>query len=97
MNTSNSNTQSNSSLDQQLDFLGLNEKPIVDPILTINHNTKADLGRTIWNEEVVSMNGQCPIRATTIKRLMTEANLTKAGASTYYQNMKKKAGFVNKK
>ncbi|RWZ84371.1 MAG: hypothetical protein EO766_17275 [Hydrotalea sp. AMD] len=67
--------------------------------LLSGHNsvTKADVGRTIWDEEMVKMNMGCPVRSITISRLMTEAGLTKAGAATYYQNMKKKSGFVNSK
>jgi hypothetical protein len=53
--------------------------------------TKADIGRTIFEEEL--QNGL--VRKTVINRLMTEALLTKNGASTYFQNMKKKAGLVH--
>jgi hypothetical protein len=52
--------------------------------------TKADIGRTIFNEELP--NGL--VRKTVIGRLIKEAQLTKAGAATYFQNMKKKAGLV---
>ena len=61
--------------------------------VVINQNvliTKAHLGRIIFEEEL--LNGLS--RSKTINRLMVEANLTKAGASTYFQNMKKKAGLV---
>lgn len=59
----------------------------------INQNvviTKASLARGIFEEEL--KNGL--VRKDTINRLMGEANLTKAGAATYFQNMKKKAGLV---
>lgn len=56
---------------------------------------KADIGRAIWAEEIAK--GGVPVRGHTIKRLMIEAGLTKNGAATYYQNMKKKAGLVNSK
>ena len=82
---------------EQLDFLGLGDKPIVNAILSNNGETKAGKAREIWNDEVVKNKGGCPVRGHTIKRLMDEAELTKAGAATYYQNMKKKAGFVNSK
>lgn len=55
--------------------------------------TKADIGRTIFNEELE--NGL--VRKTVINRLINEALLTKNGASTYFQNMKNKAGLVNHK
>lgn len=55
--------------------------------------TKAEIGRTIFEEEL--KNGL--VRKTVINRLMTEALLTKNGASTYFQNMKNKAGLVNHK
>lgn len=58
-----------------------------------DHLTKADVGRSIFEEEL--KNGL--VRKTTIDRLMKEALLTKAGAATYFQNMKKKAGLVNSK
>lgn len=38
-----------------------------------------------------------PARKDIIARLMTEANLTQNGAATYLQNMKSKAGIVQKK
>jgi len=61
--------------------------------VVINQNvvvTKASLARGIFEEEL--LNGLS--RKNTINRLILEANLTKAGASTYFQNMKKKAGLV---
>ncbi len=87
----------------QLKFLGLIkeiDQQVVENKQTVvltETTTKASLGRSIWNDEVSKQNGQAPIRATTIKRLMLEAGLTQAGAATYFQNMKKKAGFVNSK
>lgn len=53
--------------------------------------SKADIGRTIFNEELE--NGL--VRKTVINRLIKEALLTKNGAATYFQNMKKKAGLVH--
>ena len=55
--------------------------------------TKADKARTIFDEEL--QNGL--VRKTVLNRLMNEALLTKHGASTYFQNMKKKAGLVHSK
>ena len=55
------------------------------------HVVKADLGRTIFAEELAK--GPL-VRKDVIARLVGEAGLTKAGAATYYQNMKKKAGLV---
>ena len=62
-----------------------------------NSATKADLARLIWDDEMTKHDMTCPQRGHTINRLCDEAGLTKAGAATYYQNMKKKAGFVNSK
>lgn len=62
-------------------------------VATTEHKlTKADTGRTIFNEELAT---GTLVRKTTIDRLMKEAGLTKAGAATYFQNMKKKAGLVH--
>lgn len=69
-------------------------QPLNGGLLNTNGNTKADLCRTIWNEEVTKNKGGCPVRAVTIKRFVDEAFLTLKGAPTYYQNMKKAAGFV---
>ncbi len=55
--------------------------------------TKADIGRTIFNEELE----KGLVRKTVINRLINEALLTKNGAATYFQNMKNKAGLVNHK
>ena len=54
--------------------------------------SKAAMGREIFDAELAT--GQL-IRKNVINRLMKEAGLTKAGAATYFQNMKKKAGLVN--
>jgi hypothetical protein len=53
--------------------------------------TKADIGRTIFNESLATGN---LVRKDVIARLVAEAGLTKAGAATYFQNMKNKAGLV---
>lgn len=54
--------------------------------------TKAEAGRIIFEEEL--KNGL--VRKVVINRLKNEAKLTKSGAATYFQNMKKKAGLVKK-
>lgn len=86
--------------EEQLQFLGLVTDTITNNEQTIKQAetaivTKADISRKIWAEELAKVNdGEFPVRGVTIKRLIAEANLTKAGAATYYQNMKKKFGFV---
>lgn len=57
--------------------------------------TKADKARIIFKESYAQ--NPVPKREIIIKRFMTEAGLSKAGAGTYLQNMKKKAGYVNSK
>lgn len=52
------------------------------------HN-KAAIARQIFNEV-----GTDKPRKDVIARFMAEAQLTPAGAATYYQNMKKEAGLV---
>jgi hypothetical protein len=69
-------------------------QPINGGVLNTNGNSKADSARLIWNEEVVNNKGGCPVRSVTIKRFIKECGLTEKGAPTYYQNMKKAAGFV---
>ena len=54
--------------------------------------TKADKARTIF-KEAYSMS-PVPQRKDIINRMVVEAGLTKAGAATYLQNMKTKAGLV---
>ncbi len=56
-----------------------------------HHVSKAELGRTIFNEELAK---GTLVRKDVIKRLVSEAGLTAKGAATYYQNMKNKAGLV---
>ena len=61
---------------------------------TVEHKvTKADIGRTIFAEELAKGSARKDI----IARLVAEAGLTKNGAATYLQNMKNKAGLVNHK
>lgn len=55
--------------------------------------TKADICWTIFQEEYARMNGQLD-RKFIIDRFMKETNLSKAGAGTYYQNMRQKANLV---
>jgi hypothetical protein len=69
-------------------------QPINGGVLNTNGNSKADQCRLIWNEEVANNKGGCPVRSVTIKRFIKECGLTEKGAPTYYQNMKKAAGFV---
>ena len=52
--------------------------------------TKASVARTIFKEEMAKQS----VRKDIIARLINEAGLTKNGAATYLQNMKKKAGLV---
>ena len=59
---------------------------------TVVAATKADKARTIF-KEAYSMS-PVPQRKDIINRLVIEAGLTKAGAATYLQNMKTKAGLV---
>ena len=66
-----------------------NEAVTQEPI-TIKKTT---LAQKVFDDEVQKAGGNPP-RAATIKRMMEECNLTKPGASTYFQNMKKAAGFV---
>lgn len=54
---------------------------------------KTALAQKVFDDEVEKAGGNPP-RSATIKRMMEECNLTKQGASTYFQNMKKAAGFV---
>ena len=54
--------------------------------------TKADKARAIFKECYAMP--QVPQRKDIINRMVAEAGLTKAGAATYLQNMKTKAGLV---
>lgn len=94
-------------LNDQLEFLGLINNQIQDNNKVIQQVTqqlsKADVARQIWAEELAKVNeGEFPVRKTTISRLKSDplfsqngiVPLTQNGAATYYQNMKKKAGFV---
>lgn len=60
-------------------------------VATVEHKvTKADLARAIYAEET----GKGTTRKDVIARMIVEAGLTKAGAGTYYQNFRNKAGLV---
>ena len=65
---------------------------VVAPIVTQAATIKADKARAIF-KEAYSMS-PVPQRKDIINRFVVEAGLTKAGAATYLQNMKKKAGLV---
>lgn len=56
--------------------------------------TKKSLALAIFNEELAT--GQL-VRKNVLARLITESGFTKAGANTYYQNMRKEAGLVSTK
>lgn len=77
-------------------------KPIVEmisfnptPIVSETSTKKSILAQAIFDEcyKMVPV----PQRKDIINRLTLEAKLTKAGAATYLQNMKKKAGYVQAK
>lgn len=61
--------------------------------------SKAAKGRAIWDRELAKVDGDGTklVRKDIINMLKTEAGLTQAGAATYYQKMKEKAGLVNHK
>jgi hypothetical protein len=73
------------------------EKTTTQPeaIVTQVAVTKAEKARTIFKECYAMP--QVPQRKDIIARMVTEAGLTKAGAATYLQNMKTKAGLVVKR
>ena len=54
---------------------------------TRNPDSKMSKARVIVNEGLALDNP--PARKDVITRLMTEVNLTKAGAATYYQKLRK--------
>lgn len=60
-------------------------------VVTVNHvvGSKAQIAQAIFDEDA-----RAKPRKEVIGRMRTEAGLTEAGASTYYQNMKKTAGMV---
>ena len=58
--------------------------------------SKADKARQIFNESYANP-AAIPQRKDIIARMVNEAGLTKAGAATYLQNFKSKAGLVQKK
>lgn len=63
-------------------------------VVTVTHvaGSKAAKAQEIFNEI-----GRTAPRKEVIARMQHETGLTAAGASTYYQNMKGKAGMVNKR
>jgi hypothetical protein len=66
--------------------------PVVTVTQTVAAATKADKARTIFKEAYGT--SPVPQRKDIIHRMVNEAGLTKAGAATYLQNMKTKAGLV---
>lgn len=68
-------------------------KAVVQTIVVVAK--KSHLAQIIFDESY-KMN-PVPQRKDIIARLMAEASLTAAGAATYLQNMKKKAGYVQAK
>lgn len=80
---------------------GANEQtnaPMV--VTTAKAENKADKAREIFNDCYKNYHvdpKSVPARKDIINRMVTEAGLTQAGAATYLQNFKDKAGLVNKK
>jgi hypothetical protein len=73
-------------------------QPIV--ILSQKAVTKADKAREVFLDCYKDYHvnpASVPARKDIIARLMSECGLTQNGAATYLQNMKTKAGLVNKK
>lgn len=64
--------------------------------VAVKADAKADKARAIFNE-CYSNPAAIPQRKDIINRFVNEAGLTKAGAATYLQNFKKKAGLVASK
>lgn len=72
------------------------KSPVVEVVQTLivqKTVTKADLARVVFNKAYRDPLN-VPKRELIIKMMMEEAGLTKAGAATYLQNFKKKAGLV---
>lgn len=72
------------------------------PVLLANTSAarKSDKAREIFNQCYANFHTDpksVPQRKDIIQRFVTEAGLTPAGAATYLQNMKKKAGLVASK
>ena len=65
-------------------------------ITTAAAETKATKARAIFNDCYKDA-ANVPQRKDIINRMIAEAGLTKAGAATYLQNFKSKAGLVAKK
>ncbi|MGZ8924381.1 MAG: hypothetical protein ACXW2E_00725 [Nitrososphaeraceae archaeon] len=55
---------------------------------------KADLARKIFDEEYEKAGNKNPKRSVVLARFVKEAGLTKKGAPTYLQTIKKKKGLV---
>lgn len=69
-------------------------------VTTAKADNKADKAREIFNESYAKFHidpKSVPARKDIINRMVTEAGLTPAGAATYLQNFKKKAGLVAEK
>ncbi|RWZ83495.1 MAG: hypothetical protein EO766_17655 [Hydrotalea sp. AMD] len=65
--------------------------------VAVQVESKAAKGRAIWDRELAKVGGDGTklVRKDIINLLKSEAGLTQAGAATYYQKMKEKAGLVN--
>jgi hypothetical protein len=95
-NTSTSTSNNTSTVISQVDKQ-INNNATVQALVVVQVESKAAKGRVIWDREVAANGGTAVglVRKTIIDLLVTEAGLTKAGAATYYQKMKDKAGLVN--
>lgn len=61
--------------------------------------SKSKLAQAIFADELAKQTatGTAMVRKDVLARFMNEAGLSKAGANTYYQNIREKAGLVTKK
>lgn len=58
--------------------------------------SKAALAKSVFDEETCKAGGVLKlVRKNVLQRFMAEVGLTKAGANTYYQNLRDKAGVVD--
>lgn len=74
-----------------------NEQTIVAAVVHVE--SKAAKTRTILARELAKVEGDFSklVRKDVIAAFKAEAGLTQAGAATYYQQLRDKAGFVNHK
>lgn len=77
-------------LEQTKQQIQLNKQVISN---TTTQLTKVQIAQQIFDQERARTNDQLS-RKLVIELIMNAANLSKAGASTYFQNMKKEAGMV---